>query len=112
MSRTLLAILAVAGFAVGGASFVAAEEKEHGAPAGEHAAKPISGVVVSYADNKLVIKGKKEEQTIKTDDKTEVIINGEKKALADLKAELKVKVTVVADVATKIESGKAPKKDQ
>ncbi len=111
MSRTLLALLAVAGFSVGGASFVAAEDKEHATPAGEHAAKPISGVVVSYADNKLVIKGKKEEHTIKTDDKTEVVINGEKKALADLKADMKVKVTVEKEVATKIESGKAPKKE-
>ncbi len=108
MSRTLLAILAVAGFAVVGTPTVFAQEGA--APAADHAAKPISGVVVSYADNKLVIKVKDAEQTIKTDDKTEVVINGEKKALADLKAELKVKVTVVADVATKVVSGKAPKK--
>jgi hypothetical protein len=109
MSRVLIAAIAVAGLAFSAAPYVAAAEVA-GAASAVPAAKRIQGILISVSDKKIVIGQKKNEEHFKTDGKTEVVIDGAKKTLADLKVEMKVVVTVEKDVATKIEVKTASRK--
>ncbi len=81
------------------------------------AAKPTPGTISKIDGNTLTItprakKGTTEtpaDVTVTTDDKTTVTINGETKAVSDLKVGDKVRVTLGEDgkTATAIQSGKA-----
>jgi hypothetical protein len=95
----VMAVLAVVGLA----GMVLAQDK---APA------TVKGTVVKVDKTDLTIKTGKgdtaKEVVVKTDDKTVVTIDGEKKTVADLKADMRVTVTPAEGLATSIEA-KTPK---
>ena len=82
------------------------------------AAKPTPGTISKIDGNPLTITPRAQEGstetpadiTVTADDKTTVTINGETKAVSDLKVGDKVRVTLGEDgkTATAIQSGKAP----
>jgi Cu/Ag efflux protein CusF len=90
----LFAIVAVLGL-VG-----LAQAKDKGAPK----PKSLQGVVksVDAANNKVVVTVKDKDQDVTTDANTKVIIGGENKTLADLKAGDKVSITPDTGVAAEI----------
>jgi hypothetical protein len=90
----------------------AAEAPAAEAPAaGDHAeAKPIPGTVVSADAEKIVIKSKKgEEKSFTITETTKIMVNGAEATIADIKADMMVKITADGDHAAKIESGKTKK---
>ncbi len=96
-----MAMLLVAGLAGVTEAREHRTRKDHSAPT----ADAVTGTVVKIDGANLVIKNNGAEQTVATDDKTTVIINGTTSKLADLKADQTVKVTPSTGTAAKIEVG-------
>ena len=109
--KSLLALLVA--FALMG--FVGTAYAADPAPAGKEAPKKeknVRGEVVKVDGAKVTIKTKDKEIVVETDDKTQVIIEGNPGKVADLKAGQKVVITPAEGTATKIQvpKPKAPKK--
>jgi len=108
--KSLLALLV--GFALVG--FVGTVLAADPAPAGKDAKKEknVRGEVVKVEGTKVTVKTKDKEIVVETDDKTQVVIEGNPGKVADLKAGQKVVITPAEGTATKIQvpKAKAPKK--
>src|SRR5438876_4594488 len=100
--KSLLAVLVA--FALMG--FVGTALAADPAPAGKDAPKKeknVRGEVVKVEGAKVTVKTKDKEIVVTTDDKTQVVIEGNPGKVADLKAGQKVIITPAEGTATKIQ---------
>ena len=109
--KSLLALLLAFGLMGFVATSYAADPAP--APAGKDEAKKeknVRGEVVKVEGDKVTVKTKDKEIVVATDDKTQVIIEGNPGKVADLKAGQRVVVTPAEGTATKIQVPKVKAK--